>query len=164
MTLHRAKGTGQPMVYVTTRCSMDSEEIATKMGELFNKLELFLTGTGVTPSGPPLAIYRDWDGAAMTMQVGFPVGEADLAKASGEVLAGHAPSEDAVKSLHRGPYPSLRDTYGEMEREMKQAGIAMSDVAWEVYVSDPVTTPADELVTEIYMAVSPEDAAKAQAA
>lgn len=164
MKLTRAKGTGQPMVYVTTRSSMLPDDIAARMGELFNRLELFFGESSVRPAGPPLAIYRDWDGDGMTIEVGFPVAQGDLAKAHGDVLAGHAPQGDAAKVLHRGSYDTLRDTYGEMEQEMKRLGIAMGPLAWEVYLGDPGKTPEEDLLTEIYMAVSPEDAARMDAA
>ena len=45
----------------------------------------------------------------------------------------------------------LRDTYGAMEAHIKQEGLKTRDIAWEVYVSDPDTTPEEDLLTEIYM-------------
>ena len=36
----------------------------------------------------------------------------------------------------------------------------MGKVGWEIYFGEPATTPADRLVTEIYIQISDEDAGK----
>jgi effector-binding domain-containing protein len=143
----------RPMLYVTRSAGMQPEEISAVMGEAFGAIGAFIGRSGVVPAGPPIAVYRDWDGGKMAIDVGFPVGEADAARAAGEVRSGRTPSGKALKAVHRGPYRTLRDTYGEMEAEMKKSGIAMPQVAWEVYVSDPDKTPEGDLLTEIYMPV-----------
>jgi effector-binding domain-containing protein len=43
---------------------------------------------------------------------------------------------------------------------MTNAGLPQSTLAWEIYLGEPGVTPDAELVTEIYMQVRPEDAAK----
>jgi len=92
--------------------------------------------------------------------VGFPVSAADAAKATGNILAGSTPGGYAVKAIHKGPYEGLAATYAAVEAQMASAGIAQGPVSWEVYLNEPGTTPAAELVTEIYMQISAEDAAK----
>ena len=132
---------------------MAPEEIAGVMGEAFSAIGAFIGSAGLAPAGPPIAVYRDWDGGKMKIDVGFPVSAADTAKARGEVTAGQTPSGKALKVVHRGPYAKLRETYGALENYMSKAGYAMPALAWEVYLSDPDTTPEADLVTEIYMPV-----------
>jgi effector-binding domain-containing protein len=143
----------QPMLYVTRSTSMEPQEIAGVTGEAFGAIGEFIGQAGVTPAGPPIAVYRDWDGGKMKVDIGFPVASAEIAKAQGEVQAGHTPSGKTIKAVHRGPYAMLRETYGAMENYMSKAGYAMPALAWEVYVNDPETTQEADLVTEIYMPV-----------
>lgn len=153
MPFETVEAHAQPMLHVTRAAGMAPDEIATIMQEAFAAIGGFIARTGVAPAGPPLTVYRDWDAAAGKMQidVGFPVAAADTAKAEGEVKAGATPSGKALKAIHRGPYKTLRQTYAALTEHIKQAGMPMPEVAWEVYVTDPETVPEDELVTEIYM-------------
>jgi effector-binding domain-containing protein len=156
MTFETVEAQAQPMLCVTRSASMAPEEISSVMGEAFSAIGAFIGRTGVAPAGPPFAVYRDWDAATGRMQidVGFPVAAADTDKAEGEVMAGTTPSGKALKTVHRGPYAKLRETYGALEAHIKQAGMPMPALAWEVYVTDPDKVPEDELLTEIYMQVA----------
>lgn len=144
-----------PMIYVTRSVGMDANEIGTTMGEAFGAIGAFIGKSGIAPAGPPLAVYRDWDEASgkMKVDVGFPVASADTSRIEGEVTAGETPSGSALKAIHIGPYDTLRDTYGVLMAHMKEKGIPLSSVSWEVYPNDPETTPPEKLVTEIYMKV-----------
>lgn len=153
----------QPMLYVTARSSMQPAEVAQVMGRAFDTLGRFLAETGVTPLGPPMAIYSNWSEGLMTTDVGFPVAAADTARAAGEVLSGTTPAGHALKAVHHGPYDGLAATYGAIEAQMAAAGAAPSGMSWEVYLNEPGVVPDAELVTEIYMQVSAADAAKFEA-
>jgi effector-binding domain-containing protein len=143
----------QPMLYITRVASMAPREISGIMAEAFATIGSFIGRAGITPAGPPLALYRDWDmkTGRMEIDVGFPVRPADIGKAAGEVHAGQTPAGKAYKAVHRGPYIKLRDTYTALEEHRKRAGIPQAALAWEVYVTDPEKTPERDLLTEIYM-------------
>ena len=146
----------QPMLHVTRAASMAPDEIAAIMEEAFAAIGGFIGRTGIAPAGAPLAVYRDWDAATGKMQidVGFPVAAADTARAEGEVKAGATPSGKSLKAIHRGPYKTLRQTYGALSQHIKQAGLPTPTLAWEVYITDPDKVPEDQLLTEIYMAIA----------
>jgi effector-binding domain-containing protein len=139
------------MLHVTREASMDPGKIAAVMGEAFGAIQSFLGHTGMKPADPPLALYRDWDGQTMQVDVGFPVSPADAARADGEVQAGQIPEGKALKAVHRGSYARLQETYEAMEAHVKETGLKTREIAWEVYMNDPVSAPEDELVTELYM-------------
>ena len=153
MEIETVEAAARPMLYVTRGSSMDPDEIAGVMGDAFGTLGAFIGKAGIAPAGPPLAVYRDWQSDGMKIDVGFPVAPGDRAKAAGEIMAGDTPAGRALKTVHRGAYAQLRDTYAKLEAHMKEAGIPMPASAWEVYVSDPDTTPEADLLTEIYMPV-----------
>lgn len=141
----------RPMLYVSRQSSMDSDKIGGVMDDAFNAIGRFIGEKSIAPIGPPLAIYSDWDGSRMTIQIGFPVTAGDIEKADGEVHGGETPGGRFLKTVHHGAYPRLRETYAKLERQLKSNHAATPDSSWEVYVSDPDTTPEDQLVTEIYM-------------
>lgn len=143
----------QDWIYVSYRTSMDSNEIGRLMGEAFGKLGQFIGQNGIVPAGSPCAVYHDYTESGMIMDVGFPVDAAALATASGDIKAGQTPSGKTIKVVHKGSYQSLRETYGKIEEQFKSEGTPMSSLSWEVYVTDPDTTPEAELLTEIHMKV-----------
>lgn len=158
MNITRVELTPQPMVYVTATASM--AEMSAVMGTTFATLGRFIGTSGVTPLGPPLAIYHDWSGDRTAVDVGFPVSAADAGKAAGEVRAGMTPGGFALKAVHVGPYDDFPATYAAIGAALKAAGIPESTRMWEVYLGEPGVTPDAELITEIYTPVSAADAAK----
>ncbi len=158
MNVARVELVAQPMIYVTATARMT--EIPEYMGRAFGTLGQFFGASGVAPLGPPMAVYHDWSGDRTVIDVGFPVSKADAQKASGDVLAGMTPGGHALKVVHIGAYDDFPATYAAIFAAMKDADIPDSSRMWEVYLTEPGTTPATELVTEIYVQVSAEDAAK----
>jgi effector-binding domain-containing protein len=144
----------QPMLYLSRRTGMAPADVSRVMQECFARIGGHIERKSITPAGPPLSIYHDWDGKEMTVDVGFPVAEAELFKSEGELKAGHTPAHKALKAVHQGPYDDLRKTYGEMEAHFREESLPVPDLSWEVYVSDPDTTAPEDLLTEIYMPVN----------
>jgi effector-binding domain-containing protein len=141
----------QPMIYVRRTSSMAPDDIGKAMGEAFGMLGKFIGENNIAVAGPALSIYHDYSEKGVVMDIGFPV--AAGVEAGGEIELGETPGGKALKAVHRGPYDTLRNTYDALGDHMKENGIPMPPLSWEVYVSDPATTPEAELVTEIFMPV-----------
>ena len=152
MTPETVTAAAQPMLYVSRTSSMEPAEIARTMSEAFGTMGAFIGKNGIAPVGPPVCIYQRWGQGTLDYDVGFPVAEAALATASGEVKAGKTPSGKALKFTHRGPYDTLRDTYTAINVHLREKGLPWPSLTWEIYVGDPQKTPPKDLVTEIYMA------------
>lgn len=150
--------TARPMLFVTATASMAG--ISTLMGASFATLGQFFAVNGITPVGPPLALYHDWSEATTGVDVGFPVSTADAEKAAGAVLRGTTPAGPALKVVHVGPYDDFPATYSALGAAMKKANVPDSTRMWEVYQGEPGVTPDADLVTEIFASVSADDAAK----
>jgi effector-binding domain-containing protein len=151
MTPETVTAASQPMLFVSRSSSMDQAEISRVMTDAFQSVGAFIGRSGVAPAGPPLCIYRRWGAGGLDFDIGFPVSERDLAKASGEFKAGATPAGKAMKFTHRGPYSGLRGTYAAITAHLNEKGVPWPALTWEVYVSDPEKTPEKDLVTEIYM-------------
>ena len=158
MQITRTELTAQPMLYVTATTSM--AEIPAVMGTSFATLGQFFATSGIEPVGPPLAVYHDWTANKTAVDVGFPVSATDAAKANGNILSGTTPGGSALRTVHVGPYTDFPATYAAIDAAMKKASIPESTRMWEVYKGEPGITPDAELITEIYVSVSPSDAAK----
>ena len=154
MQVETVESSAHPTLFVSRTSSMKPDEISRVMAEAFGVIGAFIGRAGITPAGPPLAIYRSYKGDTLGFDVAMPVATADLEKAEGEIKAGKTPACRALRTLHKGPYAKLRDTYGKLEAEMSKAGVPQPDFAWEIYLNDPDDTPDEELLTEIYMPIA----------
>ena len=152
MRIETVQTKSQPMLYVRRTSTMAPDDIGKAMGEAFGALGKYIGENQVAVAGPALAIYHDYSEQGVTMDIGFPV--AAGAEAGGEIQLGETPGGKALKAVHIGPYDTLRNTYDALGDHMKENGIATPPLSWEVYVSDPATTPPAELVTEIFMPVA----------
>lgn len=141
----------QPMLHVTRSASMEPGDIARVTSEGFGQVGSLLDAAGIKPDGPPLCVYRDWDGSMMKIDIGFPVGKSDASQASGALMSGSTPAGKALRKVHQGSYSGLQKTYEAMEAHIRDAGLKATGIAWEVYVNDPQQTPEADLVTEVYM-------------
>jgi len=150
-----------PMIYVRTRTAMRGDAISSEVGKAFELLGRFMAEEHVKAVAPPLAVYSEWNGRLVTIDVGFPVAESELAKAKGDIHAGKTPSGPAMKAIHHGPFESMKDTYAALERAIEDHGGHVGDVSWEIYFNDPATTAPKDLVTEVYMRLTDVAAASA---
>jgi effector-binding domain-containing protein len=153
MTIHRIHAAAHPIIYVTCRVTMEPGEIETRSSKAFSRLQGFMAQNHITAVGPPMAIYRDWNGRTLQMDVGFPVNAIDLTKAAGEVLAGKSPGGSAAMVMHKGPYASLRSSYSKIQADIAEAGIRTTGLSWEVYRKGPGTAAEAEYETDIYMQI-----------
>ena len=151
MTFETVSAQSQPFLHVTLSATMEPGDIPRVMEEGFGAIGAFIEREGIRPAGPAVAVYRDWDGKRMSIDIGFPVDPSNVSNASGEVHLGKTPSGHALKSVHHGAYDNLKDTYVAMEAYIAEAGLKAKGTAWEVYVTDPVQTPVSDYLTEVYM-------------
>jgi len=153
MEIEAVEVKSQPILFISRTCAMDPPKIAEAMGSAFHALGEFIGKNGIEPAGPPIAIYREWDEQNITFDVGLPVGAGALEQESGEVKAGETPSGRALKSVHKGPYAKLPESYAEFEGYVKDSGMPQPTLTWEIYLNDSDTVPEAELLTELYMAL-----------
>ena len=90
----------------------------------------------------------------MAFRAGFTVTRADLAKASGAVKGDVTPATKVLHFVHKGSYATLRDDYALLMDHVGKEGLALGAPSWEVYLNDPSTTAADDLITECFVALA----------
>ncbi|CAN7525845.1 GyrI-like domain-containing protein [Terrabacter sp. LjRoot27] len=98
-----------------------------------------LSAQGVPPSGPPFGLYHGMPGDTVDVEAGFPV--ASRITAAGDVEPGTLPAGRAVEVVHVGPFDTMGETYGELQRWMGERGLRPGPDVWESYLTDPERQP-----------------------
>jgi len=106
---------------------------------------------GVKRIGPPMTIYTATDDTGFQFQAAVPVAQAPAAPSGGGIKVGKSPAGAALKFVHRGSYDAMDTTYDAITNYLDAKGLEAQDLFVERYLKDPVTTPEDDLVIEVYV-------------
>jgi effector-binding domain-containing protein len=111
---------------------------------------------GGSIAGPPYGRYHRFGPDVVDVEIGFPVGAplADVPALAdspeGEVGLSELPGGPVARTIHRGPYDSLKAAYDGLHDWIHgQPGYDDGPGPWESYVDDPTTVDAAEVRTEI---------------
>jgi effector-binding domain-containing protein len=121
--------------------------------DAFKSLYSFLDKQGIKRDGPSMTIYTQADDTGFSFQAAVPIAEAPKDKPAGDIAVGESPSGRAFKFLHRGSYDSMDNTYEAITNFLDERRLEARDLFVEEYVTDPVTSPEDKLVVNVYVPV-----------
>jgi effector-binding domain-containing protein len=105
------------------------------------------------PSGPPMTIYTATDDTGFEYQAGVPVSEEPKGPLPEGMTVGKSPDGRALKFIHRGSYDAMDSTYEAITNHLDEKRLEARDLFVEYYVTDPLTTPEDNLVIEVYVPI-----------
>jgi effector-binding domain-containing protein len=108
---------------------------------------------GIKPSGAPMTIYSATDDTGFEYMAGYPVAEEPKGPLPAELSVGKSPEGKALKFIHRGSYDSIDGTYEAITNKLEEKKLEARDLFIEQYVTDPLKTPEDLLVIEVYVPV-----------
>jgi effector-binding domain-containing protein len=117
----------------------------------FKTVDGALEKAGVKPAGAPMTIYTETDNTGFKFQAAVPVKEPPALPSEGEIKVGKSPGGPALKFVHRGSYDAMDTTYEAITDHLEERKLEAKELFVEQYVKDPVTTPDDELVIDIYV-------------
>lgn len=137
---------------LTAKRRVSLATVAEGMHEAFGAIMAQAGASGAQFTGPPFCLYPGEMGDEFDMVVCLPV--APGAAAGGGVDLETVAGGRVATTMHHGPYSALGETYGALQAWMAANGHTPSGPVREVYLTDPQTVPADELVTEIDWPVS----------
>jgi len=106
---------------------------------------------GIKGAGAPMTIYTATDDTGFQFQAAVPVAQAPSRPPGGDVKVGKTPTGKSLKFVHRGSYDSMDTTYDAITNYLDEKQLDARDLFIEQYVKDPLTTPEDDLVIEIYV-------------
>ena len=78
---------------------------------------------------------------------------AEGAAAARALAVGKSPEGRALKFIHRGSYDAMDSTYEAITNHLDEKRLEARDLFVEYYLTDPLTTPEDNLVIEVYVPV-----------
>ena len=121
--------------------------------EAFKNVHAALQKQGIKPSGPPMTIYTATDDTGFEYQAGMPVAEEPKGPLGEGLAVGKSPDGRALKFIHRGSYDAMDSTYEAITNHLDEKRLEARDLFVEFYLTDPLTTPEDNLVIEVYVPV-----------
>jgi len=121
--------------------------------DAFKSLREYLDKQDVKPAGPPITIYTQTDDAGFSFQAAMPVAQAPKDPPKGDIAIGEAPSGRALKFVHRGSYDAMDSTYEAITNYLDDKQLEAKDLFIEEYATDPVNTPPDKLVVNVFVPV-----------
>lgn len=107
----------------------------------------------VEGAGPPMTIYTATDDTGFQFQAAVPVAQAPTPPAESNVKVGKSPTGKALKFIHRGSYDSMDTTYDAITNYLDEKQLDAMDLFIEQYMKNPLSTPEDDLVIEIYVPI-----------
>jgi effector-binding domain-containing protein len=122
--------------------------------DAFKTLNSYLAKRGIKPAGPPMTIYTATDDTSFSFNAAVPIAEEPKDPPKGDIAVGKSPSGRALKFTHHGSYDSMDSTYEAITNFLDERQLDAKDLFIEEYETDPVTTPEDKLVIEIYVPIN----------
>jgi effector-binding domain-containing protein len=121
--------------------------------DAFKAVNGYLAKQGIKPVGPPMTIYTSTNDTSFQFQAAVPVAEAPKDAPSGDLAIGKTTTGRAFKFIHRGSYDDMDTTYDAITNFLDEKQLDATGLFVEKYLTDPVTTPDDKLVVEVYVPV-----------
>jgi effector-binding domain-containing protein len=111
----------------------------------------FLEKQGIKPTGSALTIYTSTDDTGFQYQAAVPIAEAPANPPRGDIEVGKSPGGKMLKFVHRGSYDAMDTTYEAITNYLDEKRLESEDMFIEEYVTDPLKTPEDKLVVNVYV-------------
>lgn len=113
----------------------------------------YIDRRGLKPDGDAMMIYTGADDTGFDFRAAVPVMGPFDNPPKGDMAVGTSPSGKAYKFVHRGAYDGMENLYEAITNFFDEKNIEPADLFIERYVTDPRTTPEDELVIEVIFPV-----------
>ena len=137
------------IVYVAGSAMWDSAFNAIVDG--FKTVNGAIAKLGLKASGAPMIIYTETDDTGFHFQAAVPVAQAATVPANSGITVGKSPAGKALKFVHRDSYDDMDSTYELITNYLDEKQLEPKDVFVEQYMKDPITTPENDLVIEVYV-------------
>lgn len=138
----------ESMELLSIRRMMSSADYAQGYKRYFDQLYARAAREGLNLRGAPMTFYHSdqFDPAGNDTEFALPI--------SVPVVGSRTlPRRSCAKAVYTGAYADLPAVYARMWDWAEQQGYALVDSPYEIYLTDPAHSAADQLVTEVYFPV-----------
>jgi effector-binding domain-containing protein len=141
----------KPIVYLKGTATWDTA--FDTLVDAFKSVQGFVDREKLKPAGPFMTIYTATDDTGFQFEAALPLAEEPKNVPKGDLTIGKSPDGRALKFVHRGSYDAMDATYDAITNYLDEKKLDAKDLFIEQYVSDPLTTPQDKLVIDIFVPV-----------
>jgi effector-binding domain-containing protein len=121
--------------------------------DAFKSVYAFLDKQGLKSAGPAMTIYTSADDTGFNFQAAVPIAEEPKDSPRGDIAVGKSPAGRSLKFVHRGSYDSMDNTYEAITNHLDERRLEAQDLFVEEYETDPLTTPENNLVVNVYVPI-----------
>ncbi|MGC1561269.1 MAG: GyrI-like domain-containing protein [Bradyrhizobium sp.] len=139
-----------PNMVIMTKGSANWDTAFDALLESLKTLTSLLEKQGITPSGNSMIVYTSTDDAGFTYLAEIPV-EQEPKNLTKSMSMGKSPEGKALKFVHRGSYENMDNTYEAITNHLDDKKLEAKDTFIEEYITDPLKTPEDKLVINVYV-------------
>jgi effector-binding domain-containing protein len=120
----------------------------------FKAVNGYLKKAGIKPIGPPMTIYTSTNDTSFQFRAAFPIAAPPKDKPpTGDIAVDRTTPGKAFKFIHRGSYDDMDTTYDAITNFLDEKQLDAKGLFIEQYVTDPITTPQEKLVVEVFVPV-----------
>ena len=119
----------------------------------FKAVNGYLKKVGIKPIGPAMTIYTSTNDTSFQFRAAFAIAEPPKDPPSGDIAVARTSPGKAYKFVHRGSYDDMDTTYDAITNFLDEKRLDADQLFIEQYLTDPVTTPEDKLVVEVFVPV-----------
>lgn len=130
----------------------DSASSSPVLGAAYGEIVALAQASNIKLAGPPYTVIRGHSGDQWQYDAGIPVDRNDVPP-TGRITATRTHAGKVVDFRHLGAYDTLDATHAKAEAWLATRGLTAGEPRMEIYVSDPVSTPAAEVVTLVRIPV-----------
>jgi len=143
------------IVFSATSSPWDVAAIGQAFSEAYGQISSFMAANKLEMSGSPVSITTSSNEEAWQFEAGIPIAEVpdlEIDPAS-PVQIRQTSGGKTVRGVSLGSYTGLSTNWQKVRAWVAAHGYEESGLPWEEYVSDPGSTPEEELITHLYLPV-----------
>lgn len=125
----------QPQPSAVVREVVPIADLPAWFGRAFDAVLRTIGQQGIVPVGPPFGLYFGMPTETVDVAAGFPTDR--LVTPDSGVTGWTLPGGRAVQLLHVGSYDQMQATYAHLMAWLEEQQLAVADLMWEVYLSEP---------------------------
>jgi effector-binding domain-containing protein len=121
------------------RLTVPPEDMPKVMKPGIDEVFAAVAAQGIKPAGPWFSHYLKMEPRRWEFEIGLPV--ATPIAPVGRVKPGELPARKVARTIHRGGYEGLGESWGEFSNWIKSQGLTPDADLWECYVIGPESGP-----------------------
>lgn len=146
------QGDGAPAYAIEAEAGVDAESSTVVLTEAYGEIMAFLAANGLAQSGPVYTKILGHADGKWRFEASIPVADNSVAP-TGRIRAVQGFAGKAIRFDHKGSYDDLAKTHEKAHAWLAVRKYTETGNRYEVYVSDPASTPVEDLLTQLVVPI-----------